>query len=429
MRLVRVVLLFGLGALTFAPAVHAGEQTLVFRSAAIPMKPYEVVQDAVAVESPLVDGYVVGMSVEVVDGRGRVQTAHDVMLHHAVFVKVLAPDYTCDRFVDYDNRVQPFRAERFYGAGEEHAKLALPAGYGYPNRGTDIWGLVYMLMNHRNRAAVVRVQYTVRYVTGESLTPVTPVWLDVRNCRADPVFSVPGTGGPGSEFQRASDFTVPDSGRLVMGGGHLHGGGIRLELDNATCDRRLFTSLPTWEGEEPHPVMHEPGPSHMSGFVSSEGLPVAAGQTLRLRAVYDNSRPHTRVMGIMIVYLARSEVTGCPVAPGLALDPESRPGPPPRVVLPLLRQPQGRLVRNLRGTWVGDFRFGHQRVSLERGSVFRWRFVGAERHDVTLANGPEGFASPSVRRGRYAFRFRRRGIYNLYCSLHPTRMTQRVLVR
>lgn len=413
-----------------APHAAAGaEQTLVLRSQAIAMKPYQVVQDAIAVPSPQVDGYVVGMTVDVVDSTGRVQTDHDVMLHHAVFLKVLAADFTCRTLLDYDGRVVPARAERFFGAGEEHAALALPPGYGYANRGSDIWALVYMLMNHRNRSSTVHVRYTVRYVTGEERAPVTPVWLDVRNCSADPIFNVPGSGRRGSTYAQHADFRMPISGRLIAGGGHLHGGGVELQLENVTCAHRLFTSLPTWEGEEPKPVMHEPGPSHMSMFASVEGIPVAAGDTLRLRAVYDNSRPHTRVMGIMIAFLAASPVSGCHAPPPLAPDPDSRPGPPPRVVVPLLRQPRGPLARNVRATWVGDHRFGHQRVVLRRGSLFRWRFVGRERHDVTLANGPVGFSSPSRREGTYAFRFKRRGVYNLYCSLHPTKMTQRVIVR
>ena len=83
----------------------------------------------------------------------------------------------------------------------------------------------------------------------------------------------------------------------------------------------------------------------------------------------------------------------------------------------------------MRSTWVGDYRFGHERIDVRRNTLFRWRFLGASRHDVTLANGPEGLASSSVVRGTYSFRFRRSGTYNLYCSLHPTQMTQRVVVR
>ena len=197
MRSLLLTVVAALAAALSPSTAGAAIETLVLRSQAIPMKPYEVVQGVTAVPSPRLDGYVVGMTVEVVDTAGRVQTEHDVMLHHAVFVKALVPDYTCPQFFDYDRRPSPFPAERFFGAGEEHMQLALPEGYGYPNRAADIWGLVYMLMNHRDRAATVHVQYRVRYVTAEPRIAVKPVWLDVVNCYADPVFTVPGTGGRG----------------------------------------------------------------------------------------------------------------------------------------------------------------------------------------------------------------------------------------
>jgi plastocyanin len=165
----------------------------------------------------------------------------------------------------------------------------------------------------------------------------------------------------------------------------------------------------------------------MTSWSDAVGIPVAAGETLRLRAVYDNSRPHMRVMGIMIAWLAPGSTPACAPTPALS-DPLHDPTPTPRVFQPLLRNPVGRVAR-VRQTAVSDFSFRNQRVELSAGAVFRWRFLGTERHDVTLANGPEGLASASVRKGSFSFRFRRKGTYNLYCSLHPTLMTQRVVVR
>ena len=52
------------------------------------------------------------------------------------------------------------------------------------------------------------------------------------------------------------------------------------------------------------PILHEPGPIAMSGFLSGQGIPVAAGEPLRLTANYDGQRVHTRVMGIMGLYMA-----------------------------------------------------------------------------------------------------------------------------
>jgi plastocyanin len=78
---------------------------------------------------------------------------------------------------------------------------------------------------------------------------------------------------------------------------------------------------------------------------------------------------------------------------------------------------------------MSDFQYGAQRVTLRRGSIFRWTFAGPSRHDVTLANGPVGFASPSRAHGTFSHRFNQKGTYRLFCSLHPTEMTQIVTVR
>jgi plastocyanin len=78
---------------------------------------------------------------------------------------------------------------------------------------------------------------------------------------------------------------------------------------------------------------------------------------------------------------------------------------------------------------VTDFAYQAQRVVLKRGATFRWRFSGPSLHNVTLASGPVGFSSPSLARGSYAHRFTVPGTYRLFCSLHPTQMTETVVVR
>jgi plastocyanin len=274
----------------------------------------------------------------------------------------------------------------------------------------------------------VYVQYTVHYASGETLTPVRPYWLDEHNCIADPIFDVPGSGKLFSTFSRTATFPLAEGGRIVAAFGHLHGGGVRLDLTDDTCGTRLFRSEPTWGLPLVKPVVHEPGPKHMSYFSTTNGIPVSAGDRLRLTAVYDNSRPHTRVMGIMLFFLAPGPVAKCaPVLP-LPPDPLSHPSAPPRVTIPLFKQPAGPWERVL-ASWVGDFSYSAQRVVVRRGSTFRWRFAGPSLHDVTLANGPVGFSSPAVVNGSFSFRLTRPGVYRLFCSLHPTTMTQIVTVR
>ena len=404
-------------ALAVPGLASATERTLTYTTGPISVEPYGVAQQPLLADSPQRDGYVVGMKAEVVDARGRVQGRDKVMLHHIVFAKVGVPDYTCGG-----------GAQRFFAEGEERLALSLPEGYGYPNKATDRWGLLYMLMNHEPRRLNGYIRYTVRYVTGRALTPVKPIWLDVRNCTGpDPVFDVPGGGRRFSTFTESTDFTMPESGRLVSGGGHLHGGGLRAELRNASCGRSLFASRPTWGGPKPRPLLHEPGPTKMSSFRSTDGIPVAKGQKLRLRAIYENEAPHTRAMGIMLLFLAPGAVAGCHAAPPLDVD-LGRPSAPPPFSMPLPRAPKGR-VSKATSTVVADFAYGAERISLARGTTFTWRFLGAFQHDVTVVGGPVGFSAPWTQRGTFRYRFRKAGTYRLFCSLHPAKMVQQITVR
>ena len=154
---------------------RSGEQTFVFRSAAVTVKGFGVQQDMQLVPSPSVDGYVTGISADVVDENGVSMPISTVMLHHVVLAKIGVPDATCQQFYGYDGRSVGIPVERFFAEGEERTTIQFPAGYGYPNRGSDHWGLVYMLMNHKPTTFTAYVQYTVHYVTGEQLTPVEAV--------------------------------------------------------------------------------------------------------------------------------------------------------------------------------------------------------------------------------------------------------------
>jgi len=410
-------------ALSVPDGALAQVQNLVFDSTPVTIGTYGVARGVQLARSPQVDGYVVGLKASLVDVLGNPVPHTDVMLHHVVFAKLGVADATCSSLTGYDGERSPLQTERFYAEGEEHFALSLPDGYGYPNRAVDSWGLLYMLMTHHARTSTVQVRYTVTYAVGETRTSVKPIWLDVRNCRADPIFTVPGTGGAGSTYVRHADWVTPESGVIVAGGAHLHGGGLSVDVADRSCGS-VFTSYPIWGGIEPRPVMHEPGPVAMTGFSDPVGRAVRAGDTLRITATYDNSRPHVRVMGIGILYLAPRPVTACTAY----ASPRPEPTRPELVTVALLKQPVGASQR-VRSTWVGDYAFGAQRVTIARGTRFTWHFAGGTAHDVTLATGPVGFASPSLTHGSFSFRFTRPGTYRLFCSLHPARMTQVIRVR
>jgi plastocyanin len=439
-------------ALIAAPAT-AEVRTEKFR-VPIAVGGYEVLQSVAPAPHPNLDGFVTGMRADVVNANGRRVPIQRLMLHHIVFANLARPDLTCDSIVAWDSETAFAGRERFFAAGEERARMVLPPGYGYRLRPSDPWGLLYMVMNHRAEPDEAFIQYEVTVDDDPALTPVDPYWLDVRNCRADPVYNVPGTGPPGSTHTTSADATIVHSGRIVAAGGHVHGGALGLSLTQPACSNRVLgVSIPTW-GPAEHafynvrPILHEPGPINMSAFTTRSGIPVRAGETLRLNSVYDNSRPHARVMGIMIAYVAPDDGVGEGCAPlpadiaNYSTDRPGRSGPVPfRVPLTgldadgaavAINRPPGNLTELRSGATitVSDAAFSPTNVSVRRGARLRWRFDGYDLHNLTLANGPEAIGSPNLNGGRvFTHRFRRAGTYRLFCALHPVRMSERVVVR
>ena len=157
--------------LTGPSFAHATEQTIVLKAGPYTIKPYVAEQGIVRVPSPGLDGYLTGLKVDLVDQAGKVLSYRDVMLHHVVFANVLRRDTLCSNYTGFSGAPFGFAPERFFGVGEEGFALALPEGYGYPISTSDIWGMVYMLMNHHAQKQTVYVRYTVTVVTGRRSLP------------------------------------------------------------------------------------------------------------------------------------------------------------------------------------------------------------------------------------------------------------------
>ena len=94
-RIARLLIASVAATLAVPALAHAEERTLTFTTAPISVPAYGVAQQPMLAESPSIDGYVVGMEAEVVDANGKVQGRDKVMLHHIVFAKIGARDYTC----------------------------------------------------------------------------------------------------------------------------------------------------------------------------------------------------------------------------------------------------------------------------------------------------------------------------------------------
>jgi plastocyanin len=441
-------------ALAAAPSAMAEVRTETFTQE-VEVAGYQVKQDMTPAAHPQVDGFITAMKADVVDENGDRVPIDRLMLHHIVFSKLGERNPQCDEYTLFDSAQKlPGLARPFYGAGEERNELVLPPGYGLPMKANDVWLNTWMLMNHRKQRDRAFIQWTVTYDTDPNLKPVNPYWLDVVNCNADPIYNVPGGGEPGSTHTKTYDLTMPESGHIVAAGGHVHGGAKDLRISQPACGNREIMKMdPAWgmpehEFYNVRPILHEPGPIAVSGYLSAQGFPVAAGQPLRLISNYDNELPHTRVMGISMVYVAPSDepVNGCgplPADAGPFQTPEPHRTEPPRFKVPIvgigpngkardIKRPPGKVRRLKSGARIGvrDYYFAKPNVVVRRGSKLRWRLRSeADLHNVTLASGPRGFGSPNISNGRFAYRFKVRGKYRIFCALHPVSMTEVVKVR
>src|SRR3954452_16804947 len=434
----------------------AEQKTETFRYP-VEVKGYQVRQEMTPAEHPKVNGFITAMSVDIVDANGTPVPIQRLMLHHIVFAKLGEPNPQCPQFTGFDSAQKlPGLARPFYGAGEERNVLALPPGYGLPMKADDVWLNTWMLMNHRKTTDHAFIEWKVTYDTSPDLTPVHPYWLDVKNCNADPIFNVPGGGKPGSTYPKSYQFNMPESGHIVAAGGHMHGGAENLAISQPACgDRKIMQFDPAW-GMPSHPfyhvrpILHEPGPIAVSGYLSSQGYPLAQGQPIKLTADYDNTRTHTRVMGISVIYVAPSDtpVDGCGPLPADAQRFQTElphRTAPPKFIVPIvgigrdgvardISAPPGKKVtlKNNATINVRNFFFSRPNIVVKRGTRLNWAFNGGPEnvlHNVTLASGPRGFGSPNRHDGRFSVRFKTKGKYRVFCGLHPVAMTEVVNVK
>jgi hypothetical protein len=436
------LILAGVLAATLPAAAQAARRTVVLRSAPVQMGGFNVEFPKFFVPAPKLDGYVVGMEARLVDTHGRAVTIRDVMLHHTVFYRRGAPDS--------QSACAGKSQEAFYGTGEEDEQLRLPAGYGYPVAKDDRWKMNAMLMSHSIRSLKVQVEYTVTVETGKKLTPVIPLWVRANGCGDSVSYPVWGGGAPGSIDTRSFDWKVPFDARIVAVGGHLHGGSKDMFLSQPACgDRRLLDTAPRYGMPDDlyytaRPVLHEPGPVDTRYFLSKTGIQVRRGETLKLTGLYDNSNPHTRVMSIMHVYLAKSPAPkqqDCAPLPADAQElVKDRPVrlDPPAIPVPLnelgadghtheitdLPWPVTPLADPAR-VELKDNAFDPPYVQLKRGSKLTWSFDDPIDHNVTFGSGPVLVGSPTLADGKtFTTQFTRAGRYELFCYLHPIAMHQ-----
>jgi hypothetical protein len=249
--------------------------------------------------APPVPGYVTSAVATLVAGDGAPVPHHFVHLHHGAWINPTETDMTCPQYPD-----------RFFATGKERTPISLPSGFGYrwnnepppqvPGLAPTWFVIAELDGMHPRETIETYLQLDVGFLEAPegALTGVRPVWLDVRNCRQDPVFDVPRRPRR-HRFRERWTTTMPIGGQFVALGGHLHDGGRKIVLSRAATGQEVFTSRARYELRRRPWYL-----TGMTAFAGVPGKPVAAGETLQLTAVYSSSRRWDDVMGIMVGMLS-----------------------------------------------------------------------------------------------------------------------------
>jgi hypothetical protein len=290
-------------------------------------------------DKPPVDGWITRIRPDLVYTSGGVPGVDVIHLHHGVWLNLSRRDVTW-----------PGLPERFFAAGEEKTITTFPKGHGYRYRASDVWLLNHMIHNLTPVPTEVYMVYEIDFIPDSSpaargIRPVKPLWLDVENGSAYPVFDVRKGAGSGGRFTYPSDAQGAYAGRgrrnewvadrngvLIATAGHLHPGGLYTDLylrrrgeriRSAGCDRRpkgaarrnCRRNAPRGRGARAHLFRSKARYFEPAGAVSWDvamtgtrpdwRVKFRRGDVLSTTATYDSSRAAWwESMGIMIAYMA-----------------------------------------------------------------------------------------------------------------------------
>jgi hypothetical protein len=314
----------------------------------------EAMLNPVTIEKPRYDGFIVRFKPDIARSLdGTKPATENLHLHHATWLNTPGTGSYGDG--------------PFFAAGEEKTIANFPQGYGMETRGSDQWALLYMVHNALATPDVLYITYDIDFVATSDaadlgITPVKPLWLDVQNksiapgapsTGSNPVFNVqkgfghvdpltdrkvcawpdencaefdvyggvtPQQGVDIGENIGGADYTVPASmaGTIVGLGGHLHPGGINVEVSQLRggVEKPIFISDALyWDYENPSQAGAPPHSWNMSMTVTGAPLDwkvkIKQGDVIRLNAVYDSEESSWyENMGIVVAYVATTDPHG-----------------------------------------------------------------------------------------------------------------------
>lgn len=231
-----------------------------------------------------IDGWLLAYHPKLVDASGN--SVLGTVLHHVAFWNENRPDFLC-----------PNKEEHIFGAGSELTDWMLIPGYGYRVEKGDHIRIETMV--HNPTATTyngVYLEIAIPYADtngGAAVKNVYPAWMDVESCGNSSYDLKPG------ESTETGTVKLKYSGVLLGVGGHLHDYGREVELEDTT-QKETVASLDANVDGSGH-LLSIP----VKTFFEQGGYKLAAGDTLKITATYDNtsgSLLRDGAMGIVVGY-------------------------------------------------------------------------------------------------------------------------------
>lgn len=219
--------------------VRPGAERIRFSYGPLEVKPGQnnIEFSAGDVPKPTEDGWITRISPNLIREDGTVPPVDVVHLHHAVWLNTSRQDPTVPRL-----------PQRLFAAGEEKTIATAPEGYGYRHQADDTWIINYMLHNAFPTDEKLWIVYDLDFIPADApeaaeIREAVPVWMDVQNGSIYPVFDAIKGEGVDGVFTYPDDAEDPYRGRdpmnewvvdrpgaLLGGAGHLHPGGLTVDL-------------------------------------------------------------------------------------------------------------------------------------------------------------------------------------------------------